>query len=1090
MKLVIDLREQINNHLMLTRGGKVSFTHIIAYAMVRALDENREVTAYFQSDPEAFIIPESVNLGLAIDRTRHDGTRQLLVPVIKGTESMDFTHFHSTYEDLIKRTHAGSLSLGDLTGATVTLTNPGTVGTSHSVPRLMKGQGLILGVGAIDYAPGFKGASPARLSEMGISKVMTLTSTYDHHVIQGAQSGEFLRYIEELLTGHHHFFKQIFESLRIPYAPLTWDTDIATTRQNQVAKTARVVELISAYRSFGHLIADIDPLTYKMRSHTDLELATHGLTLWDLDREFAVGNLGGNPHQYLSLRQILATLQNAYCRTVGVEYSHIANPQVRSWLQERLETVRQPIEHAEHMRILDRLNEAEVFEQFLQKKFVGQKRFSLEGGESTIVILDQICTLAANNSLMEVCIGMSHRGRLNVLANIVGKSYAQIFQEFEEGIEPGSGTGSGDVKYHLGAQGRFLAASGFGIDVSVAANPSHLETVDPVLLGITRAKQDMARLGYRYSVVPILIHGDSAFSGQGVVYETLQMSQLEAYTTGGTIHLVINNQIGFTTAPAQSRSSTYCTDIAKVVQAPIFHVNADDADACVRVARLAFSYRESFHSDVVIDLVCYRKRGHNEGDDPSFTQPAMYDLIENKRSIRTLYTEALIGQGEISSEDAEEAERRYQDRLESVLAQVRLGDDVVIHDDEYLRTPQYPVKTTTGVVQAITEEMMETIAKVHESFPERFTAHPRVGSQLSRRTTMIRKGPLDWATAELLGLGSLALEGKTVRLAGQDSRRGTFSQRLAAIVDRVTNESYVPLKHLSPHQGSFEVYDSLLSEYAALGFEYGYSVASPQAFVIWEAQFGDFANTAQAIIDEFICSGEAKWQQHCGVVLLLPHGYDGQGPDHSSARLERWIQLNAHEAMTICQPSTPANYFHLLRWQAYSPHHRPLIVATPKSMLRNRMAQSNREEFMSGSWMPVLEDTTIVDPSKVTTVLLCSGKLRWELVDARSRLGRDSDVAIVALEQLCPAPVENLADELRKYPHISQVRHVQEEPENQGSWPFIDRYLADRLEPLFPCQRIDVVGVHRPSSTAPDVGFHNHHKRQQRKLIEAALAQE
>jgi len=1089
MKLVSDLREQMNNHLLQTRGGKISFTHIIAYAMVEAIKAVPEVNVYYEAgDHPAKIAPGTVNLGLAIDNVKTDGTRQLVVPVINQADALDFSRFVAAFDDLVRRTHAGTLKVDDLKGATVSLTNPGIVGTTHSVPRLMKGQGLILGVGAIDYAPGFKGASPARLSEIGVSKVMTLTSTYDHRVIQGAQSGEFLQYIEQLLIGQHNFFEKIFESLRIPYAPLTWDIDIYSTRQNQVAKTARVTELIGSYRSLGHLMADIDPLMYRLRAHPDLELATHGLTLWDLDREFAVGTFGGHPRQYLSLRQILATLQDAYCRTVGVEYIHIINPDQRAWLRERLETPRQPIEHAEHMRILDRLNEAEIFETFLQKKFVGQKRFSLEGGESAIVILDAICNLAADEGLDEVCIGMPHRGRLNVLANIVGKSYAQIFQEFEEGIEPASGTGSGDVKYHLGAQGRFTAVSGAGIDVSVAANPSHLETVNPVLEGIARAKQDLSHSAHAFPVVPILLHGDAAFSGQGVAYETLQMSGLRAYTTGGTIHLVINNQVGFTTAPVESRSSTYCTDVAKVVQAPIFHVNGDDADACVRVARLAFAFREAFHKDVVIDLVCYRRRGHNEGDDPSFTQPLMYDLIEKKRTVRTLYTEALIGRGDISLADAASVEHDFQTRLETVFDEVRQPKATPVRDAAYSRHPRYPSKNGGGVPTAITKDTMRAIADAHLRFPEGFTVHPRVLTQLQRRADQILHGPIDWATAELLAFGSLLMEGHRVRLVGQDSRRGTFSQRFGAVVDRVTNEAYVPLKHLTDTQGAFDIFDSLLSEYAALGFEYGYSVAAPESLVLWEAQFGDFANTAQAIVDEFISSGESKWQQKSGVVLLLPHGYDGQGPDHSSARLERWFQLCSEGALTVSQPSTPASYFHLLRQHMYTAGHQPLIVATPKSMLRNKMAVSAPEDFLQGSWRPVLPDDSVADPANVRTILLCSGKLRWELTSERTRLGLGGEVAIIPIERYYPIPAEELAAEFVKYPQVTDIRFVQEEPENQGGWLLFERFIPDAVAPYLSGRRIRLTGICRPSSSAPDVGSHQLHDQQQADLIASAFS--
>ncbi|MDR1079325.1 MAG: multifunctional oxoglutarate decarboxylase/oxoglutarate dehydrogenase thiamine pyrophosphate-binding subunit/dihydrolipoyllysine-residue succinyltransferase subunit, partial [Propionibacteriaceae bacterium] len=737
MKLVIDLRDQMNKHLRQTRGGKISFTHLVAYAMVEALRAVPAMNVYYDvSQGKACLVrPNTCNLGLAIDVERPDGSRQLLVPNIKQADSLDFAQFVAAYEDLVQRAHAGQLRADDFAGTTCTLTNPGGGGTDHSIPRLMPGQGVILGVGSIDYAPGFQGASPSRLSELGISRVMALTSTYDHRVIQGAQSGEFLAHIERLLIGQHDFYGRVFAALRIPYAPLAWDVDIYATRQHEVSKTARVMQLIDAYRTLGHLMADIDPLLYRLRSHPDLVLASHGLTLWDLDREFAVGALGGQQRQYLSLRTVLDTLQDAYCRTIGVEYMHISDPEQRLWVQQRLESPREPISYTEHMRILDRLIEAELFETFLQTKFVGQKRFSLEGGESAIVLLDQVCEQAARAGLEEVCIGMPHRGRLNVLANIVGKSYSQIFQEFDERIAPGDSRGSGDVKYHLGAEGRFTSSTGQTVKTSVAANPSHLETVDPVLEGIARAKQDRSANPERHPVLPVLLHGDAAFAGQGVVYETFQMSQLRGYSTGGTVHVVVNTQIGFTTAPVESRSSTYCTDVAKAVQAPVFHVNGDDADACVRVARLAFAYRQAFHKDVVIEVVCYRRRGHNEGDDPSFTQPLMYDLIAQKQSARQLYTQALIGRGDISTEDAEAVARRFRDRLEAVFKEVReaVAQGGARADDAYSRTPSYPAKPAHDGRTAIDPATMELVAAAHLRFPEGFTVHPKVLPQLERR---------------------------------------------------------------------------------------------------------------------------------------------------------------------------------------------------------------------------------------------------------------------------------------------------------------------------------------------------------------------
>ncbi|MEO7586665.1 MAG: multifunctional oxoglutarate decarboxylase/oxoglutarate dehydrogenase thiamine pyrophosphate-binding subunit/dihydrolipoyllysine-residue succinyltransferase subunit [Arachnia sp.] len=1084
MKLVIDQRTIINNFLRTSKGGKVSFTHLIAYAMVQAMKAVPGMNdAYDVVDGKPTLVQNpSINLGVAIDLKKPDGSRQLMVPCVKGCESLNFSQFWAAYEALVTRARSGGLTVDDFAGTTASITNPGGIGTNHSVPRLMTGQGMILGVGAIDYPAEFQGTSLSRITELGVSKITTLTSTYDHRVIQGAQSGEFLKELHEMLLGKKGFYDDVYEALRIPYEPLRWSTDVYAHRLSQVSKSSRVLELISAYRSLGHLVADTDPLEYRQRSHEDLRLETHGLSIWDLDREFAVGTFFAEERAFLPLREILSILQDSYCRTVGVEYMHITDPRQREWFQERMEKPLQPLTHQEHMHALDKLNEAEVFETFLQTKFVGQKRFSLEGGESLIVLLDEVCQRAANDSLDEVCIGMPHRGRLNVLANIVGKKYGQIFREFDGSLDIRSGTG--DVKYHLGSEGAFVAVNGATIKTSVAANPSHLEAVNPVVEGIARAKQDM--LGADdYPVLPLLLHGDASFAGQGVVFETLQMSQIRGYKTGGTIHIVVNNQVGFTTAPAESRSSNYCTDVAKAIAAPILHVNGDDPDSCIRAARLAFDYRQKYQRDVVIDLICYRRRGHNEGDDPSFTQPRMYDLIEQKRSVRRLYTESLIGRGDISMADAEDVMNRFRSRLEHVFREVRDARDADTVDTEYSRVPYYPTKPAQRLTE-ITPEAMQLISQVHTQLPEGFTAHPKVMPQLERRAEAILKGPIDWATAEILAFGSLVLEDRPVRLAGQDSRRGTFSQRFAAIVDRVTGEAWVPLKHLSKDQATFEVWDSLLSEYAALGFEYGYSVARPEALVLWEAQFGDFVNGAQIISDEFVASGQAKWGQKSGVVLLLPHGFEGQGPDHSSARIERWLQLCAENALAVCQPSTAASYFHLLRQHAYVNFHRPVVIATPKSMLRSKQASSMPDDFTSGHWHPALDDPTIEDPSQVERVMLCSGKIRWELVTERTKRGMDGKVAIVALERLYPLPGQEVAEILERYSHVDDVRFVQDEPANQGPWPFMSVHLPNSVA-RHTSKPLTMKRVARPWASAPSVGAHKVHLVQATELLEAAF---
>jgi 2-oxoglutarate decarboxylase len=1074
VKLLWDNRIVINNHLARARGGKVSFTHVIGYALVKALRSMPEMNNGFDTiDGKPNLIqPAHINLGLAIDLPKEDGTRQLLVPSIKGAETMDFAEFWTAYEELIRKARGGKLGVSDFQGTTISLTNPGTIGTNHSVPRLMKGQGCILGVGSMDYPPEYQGASEETLTRNAVSKVMTLTSTYDHRVIQGAQSGEFLKRMHGLLLGEEGFYDEIFRALRIPYEPIRWSKDISTSHDDDISKQARILELIHAYRVRGHMMADTDPLEYQQRSHPDLEIEQHGLTLWDLDREFATGSFGGD-RRFMKLRGILGILRDSYCRTIGIEYMHIQDPEQRRWIQQRVEQPHQKPPREEQLRILLKLNQAEAFETFLQTKFVGQKRFSLEGGETTIPLIDEICEASAEADLKEVCIGMAHRGRLNVLANIVGKSYNQIFREFEGNIDPRTVQGSGDVKYHLGADGVFSAGSGATINVSVAANPSHLETVDPVLEGIARAKQDVLDRGAEFPVMPLLVHGDAAFAGQGVVAETLNLSQLRGYRTGGTIHVVVNNQVGFTTSPSASRSSLYCTDVARMVQAPIFHVNGDDPEACIRVARLAFEYRQAFNKDVVIDLVCYRRRGHNEGDDPSYTQPLMYDLIEQKRSVRKLYTESLIGRGDITIEEAEQVLKDYQQQLERVFSEVREADT---QPDEWLTVPDYPEKPSPEAKTAISKETLKRISDAHVNAPDGFTVHPKVLPQLQRRAAAITEGPIDWGTGEILAFGSLLMEGRPVRLAGQDSRRGTFVSRFATIIDRRNADEWTPLSNLAEDQAKFYVYDSLLSEYAALGFEYGYSVARPEALVLWEAQFGDFVNGAQTVIDEYITSGETKWGQQSGVVLLLPHGYEGQGPDHSSARIERFLTMAADDAFVVAQPSTPASYFHLLRQHSLGEKHRPLIVFTPKSMLKRKEAASRPEDFTEGTFRPVMSDE-VVNAEKVEKVLLCSGRITWDLMNERKkREGDEPTTAILRLEQLYPRPVKELLAELEKFPNLSEIRWVQDEPANMGPWPHMALNLREELP-------VPMTLVSRSSSTSPAVGQASRHKKELEGLL-------
>jgi len=1078
-KLLADNRIIINNHLRRARGGKVSYTHLIGYAVVRALRDFPEMNHSFAMTAEgkpAVVKPDHVNFGLAIDLPGKDGGRSLVVAAIKAAETMDFAAFWGAYEDIIRRARSGKLTADDFVGSTISLTNPGTIGTNHSVPRLMQGQGAIVGVGAMEYPAEFSGMHPDALADMGISKIMTLTSTYDHRIIQGAQSGEFLRRVHQLLLGEDKFYYEIFASLRIPYEPAIWLTDREFSHEGQIDKAARVIELINAYRTSGHLMADTDPLEFKIRSHPDLDITKHGLTLWDLDREFPVGGFAGQ--KLMKLRDILGVLRDAYCRRVGVEYMHIIDPEERAWIQQHIEVKGDAPTKEEQKHILSKLNVAEAFETFLQTKYVGQKRFSLEGSETVIALLDAVLSTAADGELDEVVIGMPHRGRLNVLANIVGKPYAKIFNEFEGNIDPGTAQGSGDVKYHLGAHGTYVAESGAKIAVELTANPSHLEAVNPVLEGIVRAKQDILDKGEEgFTVLPVLLHGDAAFAGQGVVAETLNLSQLRGYRTGGTVHVVVNNQVGFTTSPAQSRSSLYCTDIARMISAPIFHVNGDDPEACVRVAKLAVEYRLQFKKDVVIDMVCYRRRGHNESDNPSFTQPLMYDIIDNKRSVRKLYTEALIGRGDITLDDAEEALRDFRAQLEKVFVETRDASSTPRQVPPMDDRAEEPVVAT-----AVSAELIKSIGELYANHPAGFAVHPRLKPQIDRRVAQTTGGDIDWATAELLAFGSVTVDGKAVRLAGQDSRRGTFTQRHAVLIDRNSGEEYTPLRHIPNAKAPFRAYDSLLSEYAAMGFEYGYSVANKDALVVWEAQFGDFADGAQTIIDEFIASGEAKWGQRSSVTLLLPHGYEGQGPDHSSGRPERFLQLAAENNMTIAMCSTPANYFHLLRRQALAGLHRPLIAFTPKSLLRLKAAISQLPEFTDGHFRPVIGDDG-VDPAAVRRVVLCSGKIYYDLAAARAEAER-TDVAIVRLEQLYPLHGDEVAAELAKYPE-AQLVWAQEEPANQGAYPFIALNLPERLAAAG--DNRPVYRASRRASASPAVGSVSVHEAQQREVVATAL---
>ena len=1123
VKVLEENRRIINHHLYLVGQPKASFTHIIAWALVKALRHFPRLNSSFShvdNQPVRFD-REDVNIGLAVDLERKDGSRSLVVPNIKGSQKLDFAQFLKAYNDVIKRARNNALEISDFEGTSISLTNPGTIGTLASIPRLMQTQGAIIATGQIDYPAEYSATDPAVLAELGISKVMTMTSTYDHRIIQGAESGAFLAKVHALLLGEDGFYDEIFRDLRIPYEPARWSADrkrsLLGGRQADEEQTreAGVMQLINAYRVRGHLIADLDPLEYHVGHHPELNPAYYGLTIWDLDRESVSGGIGGSSTG--KLRDILDTLRETYCGKIGPEYGHLQDPAQKKWLQDQMEPTRNswPLDGTVKRRILRKLNDAESFEKFLHTKYVGHKRFSLEGAETLIPMMDHILNEAAAEKVSEVVIGMAHRGRLNVLATVLGKSYEKIFHEFEGDIDPTSTQGSGDVKYHLGAEGTHVAPDGREVKLTLASNPSHLEAVDPVVEGMVRAKQKLLNDRSRSKIIPLLLHGDAAFAGQGVVAETLNLSQLKGYKTGGTIHIVINNQIGFTTGPEYARSSVYATDVAKMVQAPIFHVNGDDPEACIRAVTLAYKFRQKFRKDVVIDLLCYRRHGHNEGDDPSLTQPKMYKLIKDHRSVRKLYTESLLRKGDLDPKEAESWLDDFQSRLQEAFDRTHeetkppVPRRVLWTDEEITGIQSVPSPAT-----AVSREALDKVGNAMTQMPEGFSIHPKLKTILDRRRSMIEgKDKLDWATAELLAFGTVLLDGHRVRLSGQDSGRGTFSQRHAILFDYQSGRGFVPLNALASDASeralqfaqpqisnalteesaevpsskatvNFSVYDSLLSEYGVLGFEYGYSVADPSTLVLWEAQFGDFMNGAQIVIDQFISSAEEKWGQHSGLVMLLPHGYEGQGPEHSSARLERFLTLCAEGNIQVVNPTTPGQHFHMLRRQMQLNPRKPLVVMTPKSLLRNPNAVTHVDELINGRFEPVLDDPKFAadggDRSAVKRLVLCTGKVYYDLRTIREKNG-NNDVAIARVEQLYPWPAPMLNSLFSAYPNLQEVMWVQEEPRNMGAWYFVQEKLMPMVH-----GRYQLTYMGRPISASPATGSNRRHEEEQTTLAQNA----
>ncbi|MGP8245271.1 MAG: multifunctional oxoglutarate decarboxylase/oxoglutarate dehydrogenase thiamine pyrophosphate-binding subunit/dihydrolipoyllysine-residue succinyltransferase subunit [Bryobacteraceae bacterium] len=1103
VKVMDENRRIINQHRGVVRKSKVSYTHLIGWAIVKALEEVPALNhAYAESNGQGYRVAHPrVNLGVAVDVAGKDGNRSLMVPNIKNAGGLNFQEYLAAFDDLVARARAGKLAPADFQGTTLSLTNPGTVGTMSSNPRLMPGQGAIVAAGAIDYPAEYRGTADETRATLGISKVMTLTCTYDHRVIQGAESGAFLGQVQALLDGKDGFYEEVFDHLRMPHQPVHWEVDrkpmlpgTTTARTAEIAKEAGIMQMINAYRVRGHLIADLDPLGHEPSYHAELDPETYGLTIWDLDREFLTGSLGetigeGSPKPVATLREILETLRQTYCGKIGPEYMNIQVPEQKRWLQKRMEQQANnwPLGRETRLRILANLFAAEEFEHFLHSRFVGQKRFALEGGETALAILEEVLEQASGDNVHEVVIGMAHRGRLNLLVNVVGKDVKQIFSEFEGEIDPSSTQGSGDVKYHLGATGVRKTAGGREIVVSIAPNPSHLEAVDPVVEGIVRPKQDRLGDAARERVIPLLVHGDAAFAGQGVVAETLNLSQLDGYSTGGTVHLVINNQIGFTTLPDESRSTPYSTDVARGVQAPIFHLNGDDPEAAVRVAQIAFDYRQAFKKDVVIDMICYRRHGHNEGDDPSYTQPILYRKIKEHPPVAKLYSERLVSEGVLSAEDAEALRKGFAQRLAEA------------YDQAQRKTEHFELQELSAIPNeeisnfcprtAVNHAVVERVTRGMTQFPESFHLHPKLrGFVEKRREAASKDGPIDWAFAEALAFGTLALEGTPVRLSGQDSGRGTFSQRHLAFYDSETGQRYIPLQHISPGQARFEVFDSSLSEYAVLGFEFGYSVADPLSLVVWEAQFGDFANGAQIMIDQFVSSAESKWGQPSGLVMLLPHGYEGQGPEHSSARIERYLTLCAENNLLVANCTTPANYFHLLRRQMYGgPDRRgmrkPLIVFTPKSLLRHPRASSRLRDFTSGGFSEILGDEPIENVSRVSRVIFCSGKIYYDLAAARQERKADH-AALVRVEQLYPFAADRARDMLARYPATAEVVWAQEEPRNMGAW----RFMRELIQPLVDPTHREIRYVGRPESASTATGSGKRHQQEQAEISNDALA--
>jgi multifunctional 2-oxoglutarate metabolism enzyme len=1084
---------------------KVSFTHLIAYAIARAAEEMPVMANHFEEidgKPHR-VVDGQVNLGLAVDVEKKDGSRTLMVPVITNAGKLGFGAFLDAYDALVEKARTNTLTADDLVGANITLTNPGGIGTIASVPRLMTGQGAIVATGSIAYPPGLAAAG----ATIGAEKVMTMTSTYDHRVIQGAESGRFLALIEEHLQGEHGFYEQIFDELGVELGPATSAPEPAapgapvavpgaTAGEEMLQAVQAATTYVGRVRGHGHLAARLDPLGSEPEGDPGLDPEALGLTP-ELQARIPA-HLFGMYVPGATLADALPHLRETYCGTIAYEIEHIASHRQRVWLREHIEsgTFRHELTNDEQRKLLKRLVEVDALERFMHKAYLGQHQFSIEGLDMTVPMLDELIQLSAAHGGQEVVVGMAHRGRLNVLAHNLGRAYDTIFAEFEgastlEVVTTIPQGGTGDVKYHHGTQGTYQLPDGSTIRVNLESNPSHLEFVSAVVEGATRAAQTSRRGPHAHqdtnAAVPIAIHGDASFPAQGVVPETLNLQALDGYKVGGTVHLIMNNQVGFTTDPDDARSTRWASDLAKGFDVPIIHVNADDVPACITAVRLAFAFRQEFGHDVLIDLIGYRRFGHNESDEPAYTQPEIYAKIKNQKRVADIWGERLVTEGVVTKEEVEQQAQEVWDNLTLLHQRLKSKIAEVAEDGGKHPTGEYQLDRSPSpdVETAVPAERLRDLGEQLLRVPEGFTVHPKLVKQLDRRREALSapagEHDIDWAHAEALAFATLLTEGTPLRLTGQDTERGTFSQRHMVLHDAKTGQTVCPIQSLPDALAPLELHNSPLSELACMGFEYGYSQEAPETLVLWEAQFGDFVNAAQVIIDQFIVSGLAKWGQTSRLTLLLPHGYEGSGPEHSSARLERFLALAAEGNIRVASPTTPAQYFHLLRRQAKIAKQRPLIVMTPKSLLRLPQAASSVAEMAEGTrFEPVLAEPG-VDDAQVTRLVLCTGKIYYDLVGHPER-ATHTGLAVARVELLYPFPEGQLLELMARYPNLREVLWVQEEPRNMGA----RAHMFPRLMQIMPPE-IHFGFVGRPERASPGEGYPAAHAAEQSRIVKTAI---